>query len=511
MTNQDIHLPGSLWLRRLPTLLLFVALLLTLLPSWNLGFVSDDYGHLVEAARLPITSSTVGLHRPLRNVFFRIAYAAFGLNPGPYHLVMIALHLTLVALLYRFVLLLSRGQNAALVAVAIFGFFPRNHQSLFWIAAAQDTVVAICAVIACSSLLRFRRQGHRMDYILALASFVIALGFKETAIAIFPLLLLLEITFGRENSATKGSKRWAIYLLFMFVSGVYLLWVFGPKLFGWTGEAQNYYGVQSWSQSLKLGAKFVLNMLAPFSRPLEVREVFSHPLAAVVVSLVALTIAGAGLALCRKRELALTVGWVLVAMAPTAVFGLYTDRYLLLPFIGLALLLGFIAEAAIARIKVKRFVSQAILCGLLCLYLLAAVPALLRYQVSWKEAAREVQNTIAETRKLYPRVPDGSLLYFVNLPHSTNNGQVYVFNTSLNGALSAGGYDRSITGERTFESDNPAERQLVEQLQSCSSAPSTSTPATYVFLHEKGVIDVSGDCGRDLVQASRIKHPELWR
>ncbi len=505
------HASRPLWLRRLPTVLLFIALLLTLLPSLDLGFVSDDYGHLVEAARLPITSSTDGLHRPLRNILFRLAYAAFGLNPAPYHLAMIVLHLALSALLYRFVLLLNRGHNAALVTVALFGFFPRSHQSLFWLAAAQDTVVAICAIVACSSLLCFRRQGGPGNYLLALVSFAVALGFKETAIAIFPLLVLLELTVNEGTATSLLRDGWKIYLPFMIVALLFLLWVFSEKLFGWTGQAQSYYAFQSWSQSLKLAAKFVLNMLLPFSGPAEVRETFRNSFLATVVSLVSLAIAAATLALVEIRRSLFAVGWILIAMAPTAAFGLYTDRYLLLPFVGLALLLGFIAEAAIARFETRKFIAAGLVYGLVCFYLVAAVPSLLRYHRSWREAGSEVRATIDEVRRLYPNVPKGSALYFVNLTHSRDNGQVYVFNTSLKGALSAGGYDSSIVAERTFNSGNPDEQQLAGQLQTCSSANSNGTPGTYVFLFEKGVIDVTGDCGRELVQASRTKHPELWR
>ena len=511
MTNQDTHLPGSLWLRRLPVLLLFVALFFTLLPSWNLGFVSDDYGHLVEAARLPITSSTDGLHRPLRNIFFRLGSAAFGLNPAPYHLVMILLHLTLVALLYRFVLLLNHGKTAAFITVALFGFFPRSHQSLFWVAAAQDTVVAICTLIACFSLLQFRRRGRLTDYFLALVAFLIALGFKETAIAIFPLLLLLEVTIARRESTAKPGIPWRVYLPFLIVTGLYLSWVFGPRLFGWAGEAQNYYAVQSLSQSIKLAVKFVINMLLPFSGPVEARELLSRPLLGFVVVIEVLAMAAAGLVLVRRREMLLSVGWIAIGMAPTAVFGLYTDRYLLMPFMGLALLVGFIVEASMARLRAKELAVQGVLVALVCLYLFAAIPSLLGYESNWREAAREVQATVAQARKLHPQVPSGSVLSFVNLTHSRNNGQIYVFNTSLNGALAAGGFDHVI-GQRTFSTENSHEEQLVKSLLSCSTSdPAHAAAGTYVFVYIHGLIDVSGDCGNQVVEISRVKDPELWK
>jgi MFS family permease len=319
-----------------------------------LGFVSDDYGHLVEAAKFSPISSTDGLHRPLRNIAFKIAHATFGLNPAPYHLVLISLHLVLVGLLYRFVLLLGGGRYAAFIAAAIFGFFPRNHQSLFWVAAGQDTVVAICSLVACSAFLLHKGTGRSVSYFIALASFSIALGFKETATAILPLLLLVDLSHRIKNSNASPKHRWRAYVPFVIIAGAYLVWVFGERLFGPAEITQSFYRFQNASQSVKLAAKFILNMLLPLSSPVEVKEVVSGVLPFMTVSLGVLTIAIASFWLVRMDKLALTTGWILISMAPTAVFGFYTDRYLLMPFLGMAMLLGFIAEAIVGRARTNK-------------------------------------------------------------------------------------------------------------------------------------------------------------
>lgn len=513
MNNTNTGVPQSVWFRQLPLILLLGALFLTILPSWNLGFVSDDYGHLVEAAKFSPTSATDGLHRPLRNIVFKIAYAAFGLNPVPYHAVLITLHLVLVALLYRFVLLLNAGRYAAFIAAVLFGFFPRSHQSIFWIAAGQDSVVGICMLISCSAFLRYKSTGRRAEYILALLSFMVALGFKETATAILPLLLLLDITFGRRNACHEGNNRWKIYLPFLIVTALYLTWVFAEKLFGTAGVSQQYYGFQNCSQALKLAAKFMLNMVVPFSPPVEVREIFAHIASAVTVFVAIAAIAVTSVALLTLRQLSLAVGWIFIAMAPTAGFGLYTDRYLLMPFVGIALLLGFVCEAIVLRIKTRTWTARVAGSGAAaCLYLCLAIPCLFRYQTSWREAAREIETTINEAKKLHPDVPNGSVLCFVNLTHSKNNGQVYVFNTSLNGALWAAGFDRSVIGKRTFSSDSPAEQRLTLQLLECPQADRVhATLRNYVFLYKDRLTDVCGDCADKLVATSRARNPDLWQ
>ncbi len=428
----------------------------------------------------------MGLHRPLRNIAFKIAHATFGLNPAPYHLVLISLHLVLVGLLYRFVLLLGGGRYAAFIAAAIFGFFPRNHQSLFWVAAGQDTVVAICSLVACSAFLLYKGTGRNVSYFIALASFSIALGFKETATAILPLLLLVDLSHRIKNSNASPKHRWRAYVPFVIITGAYLVWVFGERLFGPAEITQSFYRFQNASQSVKLAAKFILNMLLPLSSPVEVKEVVSGVLPFMTVSLGVLTIAIASFWLVRMDKLALTTGWILISMAPTAVFGFYTDRYLLMPFLGMAMLLGFIAEAIVGRARTNKLPIGLIITAAL--------------------------TTMSETRRLYPGVPDASIFYFVNLTHSKESGQVYIFNTSVNGALWAWGYDRSVTAQRTFSSDNPHEQELVGLLLACKGdGGSDAVPANYILIFENGLIDVSGDCAYRVIAMNQKKNPDLWK
>ena len=126
------YLGQWIYRRDLPLLVLLVALLATFLPSLNIGFVSDDYEHLVEAtAKLPLTASFDEMHRPLRNIIFKLSYLAFGLNSAPYHLGLIFLHLAAVTALYYFTLQLTANRWAAILAAALYGFFPRNHQTVF--------------------------------------------------------------------------------------------------------------------------------------------------------------------------------------------------------------------------------------------------------------------------------------------------------------------------------------------------------------------------------------------
>lgn len=495
---------GRCW----PLLIVLAFLCATLLPSYKLGFTSDDYGNLVEAsAKLPLLESVDGLHRPLRNIVFKASYLAFGLNATPYHLAVILLHLVAVVCLYRFILCLSGSQWAAFTGAAIFGFFPRNHQTLFWIAAGQDSVVTICGLIACTAFAHGGTNGRLKSTSIALIAFSIALGFKETAVAILPLLLLVDLAWSSNLPLRSLRDRWKVYLPFCAVAAAYALWLGG--LFGRSHVPQKFYGVQSLSQSLKLAGKFGVNMILPFSSPVEVKQVIHSPLLFAGVIFVLFSLGVTAFVLVSPRKVLLCAGWLVISAAPTAVLGFYTDRYLGLPFIGLAMLLGFVAEAIVFRAN-GHWIARLAIAFLIAAYTLESVSRLTFYRRQWREAAREIRTTLDETRRLYPSAPNGSVFYFVNLTHSLAAGQVYVFNTSLNGMLWAWGYDKSVTARRTFRSKKPRERQLVYQLLDGCTTYSPSKRNEFVLVSKEGLHDVSGECADQTISLSLKTEPDLW-
>lgn len=500
---------SSLW--RAQSWPLFCALLLLfalLLPSWKIGFVCEDYCHLVEeTARLPLFASLDGLHRPLRNIVLKLAYDSLGLNSAPYHLAIIFLHLAAVALLYRFMLRLGSSRFAALVAAVLFGFFPRNHQAMFWVSVGVDSIVAICALTAGAAFLDFLEQGGARSYCVALFAFVFALGFKETGIAILPLLFLIELAFARERRFSL--RRAALhYLPFIAIAGGFVLWVAGA--FGRAPVAQTFYSAQSISQTIKMAIKFFLNMALPFNAPVEARDLL-HQLP-LLFALLVIAIGGA-LAIFRLvpfRKILFTCGWVVVTMAPTVGFGFYNDRYLCFPFMGVAMLLGFLTEEF-----VRRRSEQPLACGAVLLLLVAytalASARLVHYERSWAAAGEEIRLTMTSAHRLHPRVPNDSVISFVNLTHSREKGQIYIFNVGLNGTLWAYGYPPSVTGRRTFAVPDPREERLVRRLLSCREKISAPPDNRYTLLLAHGLRDVTSRCAEVAVEQSQREAPDLWK
>src|SRR5437899_12963373 len=88
------------WYYVAPTLVL-VAVLLG--PSLKLGFVSDDFLHLVEDSNLPLTASSDQLLRPLRNIIFKVTVRLLGLNRLPFHMAILVFYTLVAVLLFEIV------------------------------------------------------------------------------------------------------------------------------------------------------------------------------------------------------------------------------------------------------------------------------------------------------------------------------------------------------------------------------------------------------------------------
>lgn len=285
-----------------------------------------------------------------------------------------------------------------------------------------------------------------------------------------------------------------------------MLWIRG--FFGHGPVPQRFYGIQSLGQSVKLAIKFALNMILPFGPPVEVRNVFANLALFNAVLFITAALGAGACALVQPRKILLCLGWFLVAAAPTAVLGFYTDRYVGLPFVGLAILVGFIAQGAVGR---KERLSRWIIPSLMGVYVVVSAFSLLGYKSQWRQAADKIDCTMNETRRLRPNVPARSVLYFVGLQHSYADGQVYVFNTGLDGMLWAWGYDKSVTARRSFRSNDPPERQLARRL-SVAAADLHPPNGHYVFLSgPAGLKDISGGWAWKIVAQSVLEEPALWR
>ena len=219
MKGTSIHpMPGSLPRRLdlLALLLLLVAAAWLHAPALSGDFVYDDRllvlsnPVVADAARWPEaftsgmwdfadaeTARAVGCWRPVAVLLLMLSWAVGGADPWVFHCVSLVVHLAALAACWRCARTLSRSGNAALVAAALWAFHPTHVESVAWISAIGDPAFGLCAFLALDAWMRAREAG-RAPWV-AGGWFALALLSKEMALALVPIVLLLELALGRER------------------------------------------------------------------------------------------------------------------------------------------------------------------------------------------------------------------------------------------------------------------------------------------------------------------------
>ena len=179
--------------------------------AWN--FVPQYFTAHVWAAIYP--NSTGNYYRPLFLLWLRLNYAAFGTDAAGWHLTSIACHLIATWLVFRLALRVSRDRMIAFVAALVFGLHPAHVENVAWISGVTDPLMT-CFVLG--SLLAYAsfRETRKLLYAgLSLAFFALALLAKETAVVLPVLIFSFALTFpeggekaesGRPDSASGDSQ-----------------------------------------------------------------------------------------------------------------------------------------------------------------------------------------------------------------------------------------------------------------------------------------------------------------
>lgn len=201
---------------RIPAaVVVFVALLvLAIVANWStLGcaFVMDDLGLIHRVSqRGPLghfTFPPTDYLRPLTSVGFWVDWKLFGLAPLGYHLTnVLAEALTALALwlLLGQIAPSDKQQNWdrwRLAAAIIFLFLPSHVEPVSWASASSDLWMGFFVLLAI--FLFVRELGKGKQPWLAYGAFIVALGFKETALAAVVAAPVLALACRRDIAARR--------------------------------------------------------------------------------------------------------------------------------------------------------------------------------------------------------------------------------------------------------------------------------------------------------------------
>lgn len=355
-------------------------------------FRHDDFGWLLVARQWgqgpagwwSIRHGAAGC-TPFYNLLFALLYRLAGRTPWPYYAALILAHATASALVFHLALALTGQRQAAAVAGFWFSLHYVHHEAVTWVSSLYRPLALSLLLASLLLFVRCRRQGGVASLVLSAVLMLLAWLTKEDPLPGILLLPFLDQWWlrgekqeagdgRRENSQLpreepkKGAGRWWIYLPFglgLLAYGLIRPWAWamggalasGPGIY-WPGP-----------HILTNLIRCVPQMLVPdldFETYRQLLQRFLSPGGIAAGALISrifgglITLAATVLFIRGPRTVRFWVLWcygMFLPFAPFAYAYALAPRYLYIPSVGLAMLVGLGMQACDERVKERSAVG----------------------------------------------------------------------------------------------------------------------------------------------------------
>ncbi len=135
------------------------------------------------------SKSYVGLYLPLTMLTFMVEFSMFELDPMPYHVTNLILHLIGTVLVFLLTYKIKPNVYIASVVTFVFAIHPMHVESVSWISERKDVLYAIFYLSGLIAYLNFLKNRSAKNYLLTVLFFVLSLFSKAVAVS-FPLFLV---------------------------------------------------------------------------------------------------------------------------------------------------------------------------------------------------------------------------------------------------------------------------------------------------------------------------------
>ncbi len=209
---------------------------LAYLPAVRGEFLWDDDRHFSENPFMDPAHGLDGLraiwtqralYYPLTSTTFWVARRLWGLNPVPYHQLMILLHVANAILLWQ--LLRRLRVPGAWLAGAIFALHPVNVQSVAWMTELKNVQSGLFYLLALLGWLAFRRGAGPLAYGAALLAFLLALLSKTSTVTLPAALLVIHL-WRREPLDRRAVLAWMPFALLSLAAGLMTIYFHKPHV-----------------------------------------------------------------------------------------------------------------------------------------------------------------------------------------------------------------------------------------------------------------------------------------
>lgn len=177
------------------------------------GLMRDDFCWL-SLAREGLSDPSIvfsrfvsGFFRPVVHLSFIATYAAFADQAWPYYATNLLLDAACALLVAWLALLLTRSRLATCVAAIMFVTHPHHAEVVAWVSARTSSLMAMFSLLTLIGWTKFRAQGTKRWAAVTIVAFAAALGSKEEAAILLPLIVLLKWIVPRGAITSPRSAR----------------------------------------------------------------------------------------------------------------------------------------------------------------------------------------------------------------------------------------------------------------------------------------------------------------
>lgn len=414
--------------------LVLVALaLVTFHPGLRMGFYLDDYIYVERAGRTDWSNALAQIfdpriqtlwYRPLQAVQFFVEFQLFGGDANLYHLVNMAYHGVNTLLLYGLVWRISQTGNRPAgkwllgwISAFFYATFPVYASGINWIGIV-DPLTGMFFLLSIWFWWSYLEKPNRLYYCLTFAAFILALACKQISIMLPIILFLVEWWLHRDAlSIPRMIRRYGPFVVgaVAFSAVQYL-----------TQSTHTFAGVFGWQLGTTMAfilLQYLVLFFFPYGifpsidyNPTEVGTTLTY--AWTVVAIFTLVWMGWSK---RSRVLLFLGVFTLLTLLPVLPFPFIEHRYLYIPILSSAVLLGLLFEQARRRWG-RRVWFTSVAAIMLALLVVGDGLAVNTSALEAAEWARQLRVPYRDIERQHATLAPDTLLYFIDPITPTTGG-----------------------------------------------------------------------------------------
>lgn len=165
---------------------------------------------------------------------YMVQYHFWKLNPLPYHLFNLVLHLLNVILVFLLISKLFKKKDMALIAAALFAVHPMHVESVAWVTGRKDLLYTVFLILALLSYIKYLTEKKYslkiiLLFLICITSYLSLLS-KIQAITLPILLFLIDFFYNRKVSIGMVYEKLFLSLLLLQILSMKITIIFGITL-----------------------------------------------------------------------------------------------------------------------------------------------------------------------------------------------------------------------------------------------------------------------------------------